>query len=267
MHAHPMLTTAIKAARRAGNLIVRASRDINALKIEQKSSNDFVSEVDRAAEATIIETILSAYPSHAILAEEGGAQAGAADAEYTWIIDPLDGTTNFLHGFPHYAVSIALQHRGITTHAVVYDPNRNDLFVATRGSGAYLNDRRIRVSQKKQLSEALLTTGLPYRDHSFADAYFGMLRSFTEKSQGVRRPGAASLDLAYLAMGAFDGFWEFGLAQWDIAAGVLLVQEAGGLVSDFAGDENFMLSGNIVAGTPRVFGQMLPVIAAHLPAA
>ncbi|WP_374335195.1 inositol monophosphatase family protein [Leeia sp.] len=262
MQSHPMLNTAVKAARRAAGIITRASRNLDTLTVQHKQPNDLVSEVDRAAEAAIIETILDAYPHHAILAEESGV---TGESDYQWIIDPLDGTTNFLHGFPHYCISIALQHKGQITQAVVYDPNRNHLFTASRGSGAYLDNRRIRVSRRLQLNEALLTTGFPYRDFSNLDSYFAMLKDFTTKARAIRRPGSAALDLAHVAAGWFDGFWEYGLSPWDIAAGVLLVQEAGGLVADFHGGEEYLQSGNVVAGTPRVFGQMMQVITPHLP--
>ncbi len=258
---HPMLNTAVKAARRAASIIQRASNNIELLNVERKQHNDFVSEVDRAAEAAIVETILEAYPKHAILAEESGA---SGDSDYVWIIDPLDGTTNYLHGFPQYCVSIALQHNGVITQAVVYDPNRNDLFTATKGVGAFLNDRRIRVSKTRELSEGLICTGFPYREFGKLDAYLGMFKDMLQKSAGVRRPGAAALDLAYVACGRFDGFWELGLSPWDIAAGSLLVQEAGGLITDLHGEGNWLETGNLVAGTPKVFGQMLQLIQPHL---
>ena len=258
---HPMLNTAVKAARRAGSIINRASLDIDLLTIKHKSNNDYVSEVDGAAEQAIIETLLDAYPNHAILAEESGSQG---DSEYQWIIDPLDGTTNFLHGFQQYSVSIALLQRGVLAHAVVYDPARNDLFTASRGKGAYLNDRRIRVSKRINLKDSLIGTGFPYTDFTHLDAYMGMLRDMMQKTSGVRRPGSAALDLAYTAAGRLDGFWEIGLNPWDIAAGCLLVQEAGGLVGDFLGNEMYLQSGNVVAGNPKVFAQLLQVIAPHL---
>ena len=258
---HPMLTIAVKAARRAGGVINRATRDLDSLTVTSKRHNDYVSEVDKAAEAAIIETLLDAYPKHAILAEESGEQG---DSEFLWIIDPLDGTTNFLHGFPQYAVSIALAHKGVLSQAVIYDPSRNDLFTASRGAGAFLNERRLRVSKRKQLDEALIGTGFPFRDFTHLDAYMGMFRDLVQKTSGVRRPGSAALDLAYTAAGRFDGFWEIGLSKWDIAAGCLMVQEAGGLVSDFSGNENYLESGNIVAGSPRIFHQLLQTITPHL---
>lgn len=257
---HPMLNTAVKAARRAASVIQRASNNLDLIRVERKQHNDFVSEVDRAAEAAIVETILEAYPKHAILAEEGGARG---NSEYTWIIDPLDGTTNFLHGFPQYCISIALEHRGQVTQAVVYDPNRNDLFTASRGVGAFLNDRRIRVSKTRDLSEGLICTGFPYREFNKLDAYLAMFKDVLQKSAGVRRPGAAALDLAYIACGRFDGFWELGLQPWDIAAGSLLVLEAGGLITDLDGEANYMESGNVIAGTPKVFFQLMQTLQAH----
>ena len=258
---HPMLNTAVKAARRAGSIINRASLDIDLLTIKHKSNNDYVSEVDGAAEQAIIEILLEAYPNHAILAEESGSQG---DSEYQWVIDPLDGTTNFLHGFQQYAVSIALLHKGALAHAVVYDPSRNDLFTASRGKGAFLNDRRLRVSKHIYLKDALIGTGFPFRDFTHLDAYMAMFRDIIQKTSGIRRPGSAALDLAYTAAGRLDGFWEIGLSPWDIAAGCLLVQEAGGLVGDFQGNETYMQSGNIVAGNPKIFAQLLQVIAPHL---
>jgi myo-inositol-1(or 4)-monophosphatase len=258
---HPMLNTAVRAARRAATVIQRASNNLDLITPEKKGHNDFVSEVDRAAERAIIETILEAYPKHAILAEESGSQG---DSEFVWIIDPLDGTTNFLHGLPQYAVSIALMHKGVVTQAVVYDPCSNDLFTATRGVGAYLNDRRIRVSKVRELSDALVGTGFPYTDFKNLEKYIAIFRDMTQKAAGVRRPGAAALDLAYVACGRFDGFFEFGLKTCDLAAGSLLVQEAGGLVTDFNGEEGFFESGDVLCGSPRVFGQMLQVIRQHL---
>jgi myo-inositol-1(or 4)-monophosphatase len=256
---HPMLNTAIKAARRAGSVIGRASLDLGQIKVSVKQQNDFVTEVDRAAEATIIETLREVYPTHAILAEESG-QSGGESTEYQWIIDPLDGTTNFIHGFPQYAVSIALAHKGVLSHAVVFDPNRNELFTASKGAGAFLNDKRIRVSKRVKLDEALLGTGFPYRMFDHVDPYLAIFKEMTRRSAGIRRPGSASLDLAWLAAGRIDGFWEFGLAPWDMAAGALLIMEAGGLVSDLSGEGNYLKTGNIVGGTPKVFNQLLQTI-------
>jgi len=257
-----MLTNAVKAARRAGDIITYASRDLGTLKVRSKTYNDFVSEVDHAAERSIIETLQEAYPDHGFLGEESGHDR--TDAENVWIIDPLDGTTNFLHGFPQYSVSIALKQQGQLTQAVVYDPNRNDLFTATRGRGAFLNDKRIRVSNRTKLQESIIGTGFPFRDFAHLDTYLGMFKDMIKKTSGLRRPGSAALDLAYVAAGWYDGFWEIGLSQWDIAAGALLVQEAGGIVGDFEGNEQWIESGNIVAGNPKVFAQMLQTLAPHL---
>lgn len=260
---HPMLNTAIKAARRAGSIINRASLDISQIKVNVKQQNDFVTEVDRAAEASIIATLREVYPSHAILAEESGDSQPDAASEFQWIIDPLDGTTNFIHGFPQYAVSIALAHKGVLTQAVIYDPSRNELFTATKGGGAFLNDKRIRVSNRAKIDDALLGTGFPYRMFDHVDAYLAIFKDITRRCAGVRRPGAASLDLAYVAAGRLDGFWEFGLAPWDMAAGALLIIEAGGLVSDLAGEGDYLNTGNIVGGNPKVFNQLLQAIQPH----
>ncbi len=258
---HPMLNTAVKAARAAAKIINRASNDLESLTVRAKQDNDFVSEVDQAAERAIIDTLLTAYPKHAILAEESGA---SGDSEFQWIIDPLDGTTNFLHGFPQYAISIALLHKGVLDQAVVYDPNRNELFTASKGSGAFLNDRRIRVSKRVKLADALIGTGFPYRDFTHLDAYTGMFRDLVQKTSGLRRPGSASMDLAWVAAGRTDGFFEIGLNPWDIAAGCLLIKEAGGLVSDFTGEEGYLKSGHVVAGSPKVFAQLLQALQPHV---
>ncbi|MDR1995945.1 inositol monophosphatase family protein [Azonexus sp.] len=262
---HPALNIAIKAARRAGQIINRASNDLDLLKVSTKKPNDFVTEVDKAAEAVIIETLLEAYPTHGILAEESGQQAGRGDEEYQWIIDPLDGTTNFIHGLPQYAVSIALAKGGVIEQALVFDPNRNELFTASKGGGAFLNERRIRVSQRTKLGAALLGTGFPYRMFDQIDLYLAIFKELAQKTAGQRRPGAASLDLAYVACGRYDGFWEFGLAPWDIAAGALLISEAGGLISDLRGEANYLETGNVVAGTPKVFAPLLKLIEEKLP--
>ncbi|MFZ5511815.1 MAG: inositol monophosphatase family protein [Pseudomonadota bacterium] len=258
---HPALNIAVKAARRAGSIINRASLDIDLVKVSSKRHNDFVTEVDKAAEAAIIEILRQAYPGHAILAEESGA---AGESDYTWIIDPLDGTTNFIHGFPQFAVSIALAHKGVVTQAVVYDPTRNEMFTASKGRGAFLNDRRIRVTKRAKLEDALVGTGFPFRVFQHVDTYLAIFRELMEKTAGLRRPGAAALDLAYVACGRFDGFYEIGLSPWDMAAGSLLVTEAGGLVGNLRGEPGYMETGNIVAGNPKVFAQLLHVIAPHL---
>ena len=259
---HPTLNIAVKAALRAGKIINRASLDIGQITVGVKQQSDFVTEVDKAAEATIIETLRETYPKHAILAEESG-RSGQEDSEYQWIIDPLDGTTNFIHGFPQYAVSIAMAHKGVLTHAVVYDPGRNELFTASKGAGAFVNDKRIRVSKRVRLDEALIGTGFPYRMFDHVDAYMAIFKEMTRRTAGLRRPGAASLDLAYVASGRLDGFWEMGLSPWDMAAGALLISEAGGLVGDLSGEAGYLTTGNIVCGTPKVFAQLLQVIAPH----
>ena len=258
---HPMLTTAVKAARRAGNIITRGARDLDLLTVKTKGPKDFVSEIDHAAEAAIVETLHATYPDHAILAEEGTARDENRDAENVWIIDPLDGTTNFLHGFPQYCVSIALSHKGVITQGVIYDPVRNDLFTATRGRGAFLNDRRIRVSRRAHLRDCLIGTGFPFRDGSFLDTYLQMMRAMIQQTAGLRRPGAAALDLAYVAAGFYDGFFEIGLSPWDVAAGSLLVLEAGGLIGDLSGEGDYLYGGQVIAATPKVFAQMVNVLA------
>jgi myo-inositol-1(or 4)-monophosphatase len=264
---HPTLNIAIKAARRAGQIINRASNDLDLLKVTAKQPNDFVTEVDKAAEAAIIEILMEAYPSYGILAEESGETAGKGgnEAEYQWIIDPLDGTTNFIHGMPQYAVSIALAKGGVIEQAVVFDPNRNELFTASKGAGAFLNERRIRVSKRTKLQDSLLGTGFPYRMFEHIDTYIAIFKELAQKTAGQRRPGAASLDLAYVACGRYDGFWEFGLSPWDMAAGALLISEAGGLVSDLRGDANYLETGNVIAGTPKVFAPLLKLVQDKLP--
>jgi myo-inositol-1(or 4)-monophosphatase len=286
---HPMLNTAVKAARRAGSIINRASLDLERVKVSRKQHNDFVTEIDEAAEQAIIDVLLTAYPDHRILAEESGRTAGAApaakaakkqgskeapvetavtmdnDADFLWIIDPLDGTTNFIHGFPQYCVSIGLLQKGVVTQSVIYDPNRNDLFVATKGRGAFLNDRRIRVSKRHRMNEALLGTGFPFKNLETLDRYLAMFRMMTAQSAGIRRPGAAALDLAYVAAGRLDGFFEIGLMPWDIAAGSLLVTEAGGLIGDFQGDPDYLHTGDVLAGTPKIFGQLVASLGPMFP--
>jgi len=254
----------VKAARRASQIINRASHDVEHLKITTKQHSDYVTEGDKAAETAIIEVLREAYPDYGILAEESGQTLGIdAGSEYQWIIDPLDGTTNFIHGFPHFAVSIALAHKGQINQAVVYDTLRNEMFTASKGGGAFLNERRIRVTKCLKLEDALLGTGFPFRFFDHVDAYMAIFREFTKRTSGMRRTGSAALDLAYVASGRLDGFWEFGVFPWDIAAGCLLITEAGGLVSDLSGGENYLKSGNLVAGTPKVFSQILQVIDSH----
>lgn len=259
---HPMLNIAIKAARRAGSIILRYSDQLDRLTVESKGRNDFVTQVDRTAESEIIDIIRHAYPGHSILAEESGEQSGD---DYQWVIDPLDGTTNFLHGYPQYAVSIALLDKGKLAQAVIFDPLRDELFTASRGAGAQLNDRRIRVSSVKKMPDALLGTGFPFKEFDNLDTWINCFRELLPMSSGVRRAGSAALDLAHVACGRLDGFWEIGLKRWDIAAGCLLIEEAGGLVSDFNNGQNFLGSGNVIAGNTKVHGQMFAVISSHLP--
>ena len=258
-----MLNIAIKAARSAGAIINRAALDLEVLKVGTKGPNDYVSEVDRAAEDIIIRTLLEAYPGHGILAEESGREHGARDSEYVWIIDPLDGTTNFLHGFPVYAVSIALAFRGQVQQAVVYDPTRNDLFFASKGRGAFLNDRRLRVSKRTRLSDALIGTGFPFRKGDNFKRYVKMFEEVMQSCAGLRRPGAAALDLCYVAAGYYDGFFETGLQPWDAAAGSLMITEAGGLVGNFTGESDFLYQREVVAGNPKVYGQLVQLLAPY----
>ncbi len=258
-----MLNTAIKAARSAGAIINRASLDLDLLKVSTKSTNDFVTEVDHKAEAIIIETLLGAYPGHGILAEESGRAHGAKDSEFVWIIDPLDGTTNFIHGFPVYSVSIALAHRGQVQQAVVYDPTRNDLFYASKGRGAFLNDRRLRVSKRIRLADCLIGTGFPFRKGDNFKRYLQMFETVMQSCAGLRRPGSAALDLCYVAAGYTDGFFETGLSPWDIAAGALLVTEAGGLIGNFTGESDYLYQREVVAGSPKVYGQLVTLLAQH----
>lgn len=257
-----MLINAVKAAREAGRIINKASNDVGALTIQSKDFNDFVSEVDRSAEQAIIDTLKHAYPDHGFLGEESGNTNQESDN--IWIIDPLDGTTNFLHNYPQYCVSIALQQNGVLTQAVIYDPVRNDLFTATKGRGAFLNDKRIRVANRSKLQTALISTGFPFKNFTHLDTYMAMLKDMIKSTSGIRRPGSAALDLAHVAAGYTDGFFELNLSAWDIAAGALLVQEAGGIVGDFEGNESWLSTGNIVAANPKVFAQMLQVLSPHL---
>jgi myo-inositol-1(or 4)-monophosphatase len=258
----PLLNIGMRAARRAGDLIVKSLSRLDSLKIDSKGRNDFVSEIDRKSEADIIATIRRSYPQHAILAEESG-RSGTDD--HVWIIDPLDGTTNFLHGFPVFAVSIAVEHRGRLQHAVVYDPMRQEFFTASRGEGAQLEGRKIRVSAQRGLEGSLIGTGLPFRAGvDYVDEYLAMLKVIMSTAAGVRRPGAAALDLAYVAAGRLDGFWEFGLKPWDTAAGSLLIQEAGGRVGTPAGAE-YALGPNIVAGNPKVYEGLLEALGPLTP--
>jgi myo-inositol-1(or 4)-monophosphatase len=258
---HPMLNIAVKAARGAGAIINRASLDLDLLKVNTKGPNDFVSEVDQAAEQSIIETLLAAYPGHGILAEESGRTHGAKDSDYVWIIDPLDGTTNFLHGFPVYCVSIALAFRGQVQQAVVYDPCRNDLFYASKGRGSFLNDKRLRVSKRTRLADALIGTGFPFRKGDNFKRYMQMFESVMQNCAGLRRPGAAALDLCYVAAGWYDGFFETGLNPWDIAAGSLIITEAGGLIGNFTGEADYLYQREAVAANPKVYAQLVQILA------
>ncbi len=255
-----MLNIAVKAARAAGAIINRASLDLDVLKINTKSPNDFVTEVDQAAEEAIIDTILTAYPGHGILAEESGRERGAKHSDYVWIIDPLDGTTNFIHGFPYYCVSIALSFRGKVEQAVVYDPTRNDLFIASKGRGAYLNDKRLRVSKRTRLADSIIGTGFPFRKGDNFQRYLKMMEDVMPLCAGLRRPGAAALDLCYVAAGMYDGFFETGLNPWDIAAGALMITEAGGLVGNFTGESDFMHQREILAGSPKIYGHLVKLL-------
>ncbi|MBM4206464.1 MAG: inositol monophosphatase [Gammaproteobacteria bacterium] len=257
----PMLNTAVRAVRSAGDIILRSSDNIGKLKIDQKGKNDFASEIDRAAEREIIHIIKTAYPDHAILAEESGQHEGN---DFIWIIDPLDGTTNFLHGFPQYAVSIALQVKGRLEVAAVYDPLRDELFTARRGGGAMLNSRRIRVTSQNSMKGALIGTGFPFKTDLHLDAYVGMFKAISMQAAGIRRAGAAALDLAYVAAGRMDGFWEIGIMPWDMAAGILLIKEAGGVVTDFSFNDNYLSSGNVIAGSPKMHQLLYQLIEPHV---
>src|SRR5687768_8673608 len=258
---HPMLNIAVRAARRAGSIINRAALDGGGFEVRVKQRNDFVTRVDHAAEEAIIETVRKAYPDHAVLAEESGLSAG--QAEYQWIIDPLDGTTNFIHGFPQYCVSIAIRHRGALAHGVIYDPVKNELFTASKGRGAFLNDRRIRVSKCLRLDDALVGTGFPFKETARLELYTKQLKNIMQTAAGVRRAGAAALDLAYVACGRLDAFWEMGLSAWDMAGGALMIMEAGGLVSDLRGEGDYLESGEIACATPKVFPALLEVLSEH----
>lgn len=259
---HPIVNIAVQAARAAGNLIMRAADRLDTVKVSEKAPNDYVTEIDQLVEREIINIIRKAHPSHSILGEEGGRISGN---DNLWIIDPIDGTRNFIHGFPHFAVSIGFSHKDKIEHGVIYDPVRQELFTASRGKGAQLNDRRIRVSKHTHLKECLLGTGFPYRHSTLAqDAYLKCLQALIPLSGDVRRAGAATLDLAYVASGRLDGFWEFGLKPWDLAAGTLMIKEAGGIVCDFEGAENFMQSGNVIAGNPKILKLLFQTIRPHL---
>jgi myo-inositol-1(or 4)-monophosphatase len=262
---HPIVNIAVKAARRAGSIIIRNIDRIDQINIQQKGDNDFVSEVDRLAENEIIAIIQAAYPSHHILAEESGKTAATAvdptsPDQYEWLIDPLDGTTNYLHQNPNFVVSIGVLRNGVLEHGVIFDPLREELYTASRGGGAQLNGRRIRVSKTLKLRQSLIATDFPYQSLHNSDQWFRIFKTIMPKSNDMRVTGAAALDLAYLACGRIDGFWELGLKPWDLAAGCLLVQEAGGFIADFQGKHHFLRTGNIVAGNPKIFSELLNVV-------
>jgi len=257
----PMVNIALKAARKAGDMMVRAADELDRLPVDSKGTNDFVSEVDRNSEREIIYSLQKTYPDHAFIGEEGG-RSGPDDADYVWVIDPLDGTTNYLRGIPHYAVSLACLFKGKLEHACIVNPVLREEFTASRGRGAQFNGRRMRVSNALGLEGALIGTGIPFKGHCEAElpAYASCLAEIAGRSAGIRRAGAASLDLAYVAAGRLDAFWEMGLSSWDMAAGALLVKEAGGLVGDFEGGERYLDSGDIVAGNPRTFKAVLQIV-------
>lgn len=250
----PLLNTATAAARRAGDMALRYADRIEQLTVRSKSPNEIVTEVDQAAERIIIEHIRTGYPDHAFLGEESGA---SGSGEYEWIIDPIDGTTNYVHRFPVFCVSLALRRRGELQLGVIYDPLRQEMFTTMRGAGARMNERRIRVSRQETLAGSLIGTGFPYRRNlEWVDIYMRMLRQIMRRTSGVRRPGAAALDLAYVAAGRLDGFWEFGLKPWDIAAGALLIEEAGGWISGLEPDTDCMDTGHVLAGAPKVYAEL-----------
>ena len=261
---HALLNVAVMAARRAGSALIKKMANLEKVRVERKGFNDYVSEADLAAERAIIDCIHKHYPDHAILAEESGA---AGDSDTVWVIDPLDGTTNFLHGFPVFAVSIGVQVKGRVEHGVVYDPLRQELFTASRGKGAYLDDHRIRVSGQTKLERSLIGTGFPFRQaDAEVEPYMTMLTKVLRNSSGIRRPGAAALDLAYVAAGRLDAFWETGLKPWDLAAGTLLIREAGGIISGLDGSEDFFEPGHVLAGSPKIYAALARLCAHEIKA-
>ncbi len=261
---HPTLTIAQRAALAASKVILRNLERLDQITVSEKQHNDFVSEVDVQAEQEIIKVLRKTYPNHAILAEESGALDGRGDDDCQWIIDPLDGTTNFLHGHPHFAISIALRIKGRIEAGLIYDPLRQEMFTASRGGGSQLNDRRLRVTNPNGLEGTLLGTGFPFRYPRHMGTYLACFGALAQHCGEMRRAGSAALDLAYVAAGRLDGFWEIGLSEWDIAAGTLLVQEAGGLVSDFGGGADYLRTGNVVAAPPKVFKGILQTLQPHL---
>lgn len=260
---HPMLNIAVRAARAAGKVILQGYERLDRIETETKSANDFVTNIDKDAEQVIIETLLTAYPDHSIVAEESGI-SGAEKSDYQWIIDPLDGTSNFMRGVPHFAISIALKHKDRLDQALIYDPIRDELFTASRGAGAQLNGYRIRVTDKPDLNGTMLATGFPFKAKHHLPAYTAIFSDLFEHVADMRRAGSAALDLAYVAAGRVDGFWEIGLKPWDIAAGELIVREAGGLVCDFVGGHNHLKSGNVVAANPRITQRLVKAMQPHL---
>ena len=258
----PILNIAVRAARAAGKTIIRAMSHMDERKVTKKTHNDYVSDVDQKAEQEIIQIIRRAYPSHSILAEESGQVVGD---DFIWIIDPLDGTTNYLHGFPQFSVSIAVQYKGRLEHGVIYDPLKEEIFTASRGQGAMLENRRLRVTPVKTINGALFGTGIPFRDQRYMDEYLQMLKVLSKGAAGIRRAGSAALDLAYVAAGRLDGFWELGLKPWDMAAGVLMITEAGGVVTDLDGNESYMQTGNLLTANPKLHFQMQKLIDPHIP--
>lgn len=261
----PMINIALRAARKASEIIERAAERLDLITIEQKGRNDFVSEVDRKSEQEIIYHLKKAYPDHCFIGEESG-KTGNPESDYQWVIDPLDGTTNFLHGIPHYAVSIACLYKGQLTHAVVLDPIKREEFTASRGKGATLNGRRIRVSPRKSLDGAIIGTGIPFNGFALEniDPFLVCMKEIASQTAGIRRPGSAALDLAYVAAGRFDGFWEMNLKEWDMAAGALLIKEAGGMISDFKGGNDYLASGNVVCAAPKLFKPLLQIVGKHM---
>ncbi len=259
---NPILTLAVKAARRAGNIILRYMDRLDQIVVEQKGPNDFVSEVDRMVEEDIIDTIHYLYPNHSIVAEESGGQLcdDSEQQEMEWIIDPLDGTANYLHGHPHFAVSIAARQNGQVQHGVIFDPLRDEMYTASRGQGAQINNRRIRVTHKNTLVHSLLATGFPHKHHADYEQWMHTFQTLLPQAIGMRRCGSAALDLAYVACGRLDGYWEPGLGAWDIAAGSLLVREAGGLVADFQGGQDFLQSGQVIAANQMIFSELMRVV-------
>ena len=258
---HGMVNIAVRAARQAGEIMIRHLNRLESLEVTEKNRNEYVTEIDRMAEDIIVEVIHDHYPDHSILGEERGQQG---DHEFQWIVDPLDGTTNFIHGFPVFSVSIAVMHNDQLEHGVVYDPLRQEIFSATRGQGAQLDGRKIRVSRRPSMQHSLIATGFPYRaNKKYLDQYLEMLKAIIAVSAGIRRPGSAALDLCYVAAGRVDGFWEIGLNIWDIAAGALIIKEAGGRISDFRGSDGYLQSGNVVAGNPKIYAALSKLLTPH----